>query len=290
MNLASLAYGTSTFAREVDSPQAHRLLDNAFSRGIRMFDTAATYSAGNSELILGDWIRQRAELRSQLTIATKMYPPFTADAIEKAWAEASDRLGLEVIDLFYLHKWDETAATMEAVEALHRLVVTGRVRQIGACNFTAAQLRHVLRIQANHGYTVFHWLQNNHNFAVREAGDDERRVCKEAGIKLVTYSPLGAGFLLGKHRLGVEVGSRFALSPGHKEIYFLPECWQRLERLEAVAAEVGSSPALLALAWAMSRAGTDVVLVGARTCEQLDQAFEARALVGTPALAKLDAD
>jgi 1-deoxyxylulose-5-phosphate synthase len=285
-----IAYGTSTFAREVDTPQAHRLLDYAFARGIRMFDTAATYSAGSSELILGEWLRQNAGLRPQLTIATKMYPPYTAAAIENAWKEATPRLGLDVIDLFYLHKWDDTAATQEAVDALHRLVATGRVRQIGACNFTAVQLEQVLKLQANRSCTPFSWLQNNHNFAVREAAEDERRVCRGAGLKLATYSPLGAGFLLGKHRHGVEVGSRFALSPGHKDIYFLPECWKRLERLEAVAAEFGTSPALLGLAWAMSREGTDIVLVGARTCEQLDQAFDARALIGTPALGKLDAD
>lgn len=255
-----------------------------------MFDTAATYSAGSSELILGAWLAQRTDLRPQLTIATKMYPPYTADAIEAAWRAASTRLGLAVIDLFYLHKWDDTAATPAAVQSLDRLVATGRVRQLGACNFTAAQLGQMLRLQAEHGCAPFHWLQNNHNFAVREAGAEERHLCQAAGIKLATYSPLGAGFLLGKHRHGVEVGSRFALSPGHKEIYFLPECWRRLERLESVAAEAGESPALLALAWAMSRPGTDVMLIGARNSAQLDQAFAAHALVNTPALAKLADD
>jgi aryl-alcohol dehydrogenase-like predicted oxidoreductase len=272
---AELGFGSSTFGREIDAPQAHRLLDLAWQRGIRHFDSAATYSAGKSEAILGGWLEAHPELRAELTVATKMYPPFTAENVEAALAASLARLRVDYVDVFYLHKWDPAADSVACWRALSHLVRSGRVRQIGACNFTAAQLEACLEHQTREDLVRFTWLQNNHNIAVREAAAKEREVCARNGVKLVTYSPLGAGFLTGKHRESVAPGSRFDVSPGHRDIYFTPDCWDRLAQLERTAKRVGIDQTLLALSWAIHQPGTDVVLIGARRAEQLDQAFAA---------------
>src|SRR5204862_2036273 len=107
---------------------------------------------------------------------------------------------------------------------------------------------------------------------------------------IVTYSPLGAGFLTSKHQRGVEPGSRFALIPGHQRIYFHEAAWRRLARLEAVAARTGHSQAHLALAWALHQPGVASVLVGGRTPAHLDQALAAEAFDDPAIFAELEAD
>jgi aryl-alcohol dehydrogenase-like predicted oxidoreductase len=121
-------------------------------------------------------------------------------------------------------------------------------------------------------------LQNNHNYAVRDVDDAVRAICASESIALVTYSPLGAGFLTGKHKAGVAPGSRFEVIPGHQRIYFTPQGWQRLARLETVAQHTGLPLPTLALAWAFNQPGPATVLVGGRATAQIDQAFAALAL------------
>lgn len=286
---AALALGTATFGREVDLPVAHQLLDHAFAAGIRDLDTAALYSAGTSERIIGAWIRAHPERRAHVRIATKIYPPYTPEAIAAAVGTALQNLAVDDLDLLYLHKWDAAAATPDTLRALDALRQRGLVRALGLSNASQAQLASALAVQRQEGLTAFTWLQNNHNFAVRAAGPELRRFCRSQGVQVITYSPLGAGFLTGKHARGVEPGSRFAVSPAHGDIYFKPECWARLAFLEATARKHGLDQALLAFAWVLRQPGIDHVLVGARRPEQIDQALAAQQLDAAPALAELDA-
>lgn len=281
--LGRLGLGCATFGREIGAEAAFALLDHAFASGIVLFDTAATYSQGESERILGQWLAAHRVRREQLAVATKLYPPYTPENISQAAAASAARLGVEVIDLFYLHKWDASVAAPGALAALDELVRTGRVRALGASNFTAAQLAPLLARQQAEGFAPFRALQNNHNLAVREVDAPLRDLCARHGLAIVTYSPLGAGFLTGKHRAGVQPGSRFALSPGHQDIYFQPEAQRRLEKLAAVAARTGHSMSHLALAWAMHQPGTGTVLIGGRGPANIDQALAALAF-NDPAL------
>ncbi|MBL9219706.1 MAG: aldo/keto reductase [Opitutaceae bacterium] len=273
--LGRLGLGCATVGREIGPAAAFALLDHALASGIVLFDTAATYSQGESERILGRWLAAHRGQRERLTVATKLYPPYTPENIRQAAAASAARLGVEVIDLFYLHKWDASVAAPGALAALDGLVRTGRVRALGASNFTAAQLAPLLARQQAEGFAPFRALQNNHNLAVREVDAPLRDLCARHGLGIVTYSPLGAGFLTGKHRAGVQAGSRFALSPGHQDIYFNPEAQRRLEKLAAVAARTGHSMSHLALAWAMHQPGT--VLIGGRGPANIDQALAALA-------------
>ncbi len=286
--LGRLGFGCSTFGREIGVEPAFALLDHALAAGLTLLDTAATYSHGESERILGLWLAARRSHRDRLTVATKMYPPYTPENIAAAATASAARLGLEVIDVFYLHKWDATVDTPGALAALDRLVREGRVRALGASNFTAGQLAPLLVRQQAEGLAPFRALQNNHNLAVREVDAPLRDLCVRQGLAIVTYSPLGAGFLTGKHRAGVQPGSRFALSPGHQDIYFNPEAQRRLGKLATVAARTRHSMSHLALAWAMHQPGPSTVLIGGRGPAYIDQAFAALAFNDPALFAELE--
>ena len=288
LSLGPICLGGSTFGREIDEAACFALMDHALARGVPLFDTAATYSAGASEKIVGAWLASRRPAAGAPAIATKIYPPYTSAAIDTAVAASAARLGVETIDLLYLHKWDETADKPEAMRALDRLVREGRVRHLGASNFTAEQLKASLALQHRLGLTPFRVLQNNHNLAVREVDAALWELCRAEGVAVVTYSPLGGGFLTGKHRGGVEKGSRFDVSPGHQNVYFNPLSERRLDKLAEVSARTGQPMAHLALAWALHRPGVSAVLIGGRAPRHLDQAYAALELNDTALFAELE--
>ena len=253
--VSQIGLGCVTFGREIDEASSFAMLDHALDRGVWHFDTAAAYGGGASETILGNWLASRKP--QGITIATKILPPY--DRIDIT--ESLERLGVEQIDLLYLHQWHETA--LQADAALEKLPVT----RFGASNVTVDQLRAL--------GPRFSVIQNNHNLAVSDATDALRDYCVAHELAIVTYSPLGAGFLTGKHRGGVQPGSRFEMIPGHQQVYFHDSAYQRLARLEAVARRSGYSQTHLALAWALHQPGIETVLIGGRTPAHLDQAFAA---------------
>lgn len=264
-------------------------MSHAVTRGITHFDTAAAYSAGASEQIVGAWLAEHRHSCETITTATKIRPPYTPREIEKAVSASAHRLGVETIDLLYLHKWDPAVETPATLSALDRLVRTGRVRALGASNFTGSQLGAALALQSSLGLHRFRFVQNNHNLAVRDIDDAMLALCRTYDTAVVTYSPLGAGFLTGKHRTGVQPGSRFAIVPGHQDIYFQPLAEGRLGRLAELSARTGQPMAHLALMWALHQPGIASVLIGGRTPAHLDQAFTALADDDPRLLAALDA-
>lgn len=288
--IGPICLGSSTFGREIDQAAAFALMDHAIERGIPLFDTAATYSAGVSEQIIGAWLAARPAYSPRPLIATKLYPPFTSAAIGPGVAASAKRLGVDVIDLLYLHKWDADAATPDALQALDRLVREGRVRFLGVSNFTRGQLQTVLLLQRELGLTPFRVLQNNNNLAIRDLDPALRELCRAEDVAVITYSPLGAGFLTGKHRGGVERGSRFDLVPAHQNIYFTPTAQRRLNRLAAISARTGQPMTRLALAWAIHHPGVTSVLIGGRAPQHLDQALDAATLNDRALFAELEAD
>lgn len=287
LRLSKIGLGCVTFGREIDEAASVLLLDHALARGVTLFDTAAAYGQGASESIIGRWIASRRPAAGSVTIATKILPPYEPHLVAAAVAESMQRLGIPVIDLLYLHRWDATAEQLSTLAALDSLVRAGKVRALGVSNYTRQQLEAALALQQQHGWTPFSVVQNNHNLAVSDATPQFREFCAAHDIAVVTYSPLGAGFLTGKHRRGVEPGSRFEVVPGHQNVYFHEASWQRLTRLESLAARSGHSQSHLALAWAMHQPGITSVLVGGRTPAHLDQAFAAVSFNDPELLAEL---
>jgi aryl-alcohol dehydrogenase-like predicted oxidoreductase len=159
---------------------------------------------------------------------------------------------------------------------------------LGISNCPFEKLQTTLGQQQAEGRRRFTWLQNNQNFAVRDAPEAFRRYCAGQGINVVTFSPLGAGFLTGKHDAGVVPGSRFSVAPAHQDIYFNAPSRRRLEVLITTSREFGVPQATLALAWALRRSDTRLVLIGGREPAQIDQAFAARDEALAKAVAKLE--
>jgi Predicted oxidoreductases (related to aryl-alcohol dehydrogenases) len=242
-----IGLGCVTFGREINEEAAFAIMDYAYSAGIRHFDTAAAYGNGASEKIVGRWLASRRP--SDITIATKLLPPFTH------LSESLERLSR--IDILYLHRWDRNIPP----EIFNQGI------PIGASNFTLEQLENL----------PFQYIQNNHNLAVSELSPELRQHCKKNNITIVTYSPLGAGFLTGKHQQGVQPGSRFDIMPGHQQVYFNEQAQQRLRKLQEVSARTGHSLVHLALAWALHQQDVSTVLIGGRTTAHIDQALQALA-------------
>ena len=290
IHVTSIGLGCVTFGREIDAAASHSLLDHAYAREVRFFDTAAAYGEGASESILGEWLATRRPAPGTVTIATKLLPPYEPARIQESVTRSLARLGVATIDLLYLHRWDATAESHAALAALHALFRAGKVRTLGASNFTMSHLAGALTLQERFGFEPFRVVQNNHNLAVSDVSTQFREFCAARKIAIVTYSPLGAGFLTGKHQRGVSPGSRFALVPGHQDVYFREAAYRRLARLEAVAARTGHSQTHLALAWALHQPGVASVLVGGRTPAHLDQSLAAQALDEPALFAELEAE
>jgi 1-deoxyxylulose-5-phosphate synthase len=267
--VSQIGLGCVTFGREIDEVASHSLLDHAIAHDVRLFDTAAAYGQGASEGILGRWLATRRP--EGITIATKIPPPYGTVNVD----DSLKRLAVRQIDLLYLHQWHATAEELTTLAALDNLVRSGKVRALGASNFNQAQLQSTLALQQRHGLARFSVVQNNHNLAVSDVSAEFRAFCAEQGLAIIAYSPLGAGFLTGKHQSGVQKGSRFDVVPGHQDVYFHESAYRRLARLEVIAARAGQSQTHLALAWALRQPGIASVLVGGRTPAHLDQALAA---------------
>jgi len=289
LRISGLGLGCATFGREIDEAASHRLLDYAVAKGISFFDTAVSYGEGVSESIVGTWLASRRPSADAFVLATKLMPPYEPARMAEAVDGCLRRLRVPAIDVLYLHRWDTTAESPAALAALDTFVRAGKVRLLGACNCTRGELGTALELQSRHGLERFRVAQNNHNLAVSDLSPEFRRFCGEQGVALVTYSPLGAGFLTGKHRHGVQPGSRFDRVPGHQSIYFRDEARRRLGQLERVAARAGLDQTRLALAWALHQPDVTSVLIGGRAPAHIDQALAALALDAPALFAELDA-
>jgi 1-deoxyxylulose-5-phosphate synthase len=279
LRVSWIGLGGATFGREIDEATTFAVLDRALERGITLFDTAAAYSSGGSEEILGRWIARRG-VRDQIVLATKVAAPL--DPVQVlASAEASlRRLQVETIDLFQLHSWDAHTPLEETLGALDELVQQGKVRYVGCSNFAAWQVCKSLWRQDTHSWARLESCQPVYNLAMREIQRELLPFCADQELGVITYSPLGAGFLTGKYRHGQPVpsGTRFDIVPGHQDIYFNDASFGAMERLRAKAAQHELPMAQLGLAWVLSRPGITATLIGARSPAQVDQAFEAAEL------------
>lgn len=286
---ASIGLGSVTFGREIDEAESFKLMDHAYEMGIRDIDTAAAYGGGASETIVGRWLTQRG-LHQNISIATKILPPYDVANISKAVNDCLTRLNTDVIDILYLHRWDDALHAPEAWQELDKLHKQGKFKALAVSNFNTAQLTHTLNLLTRNKLLPLSYIQNNHNLAVSDVTVEMQQLCAQNNINIITYSPLGAGFLTGKHRNGIQENSRFAIMPAHQDVYMNAHAQKRLEKLMWVADSIGAKPALLAMAWALHQPQVYQVLVGGRTVEQLDLATRAMKFYLPEIFAELESD
>ncbi len=282
LNVSSIGLGCVTFGREIDASTSFAVLDHAMDCGIRLLDTAAVYGGGASETVLGQWLKER-KLRDRIVLATKVSGRLSAEAIRQSAEASLQRLGTDRIDLLQAHAWDNGTPVEETLEALERLVRQGKVRYVGCSNWEASSIRRSLEIQEGHGWAQLMSVQPIYNLVDRSIEHDLLPICAERGVGVMTYSPLGAGFLTGKYRpdRAVASGTRFDVIPGHQAIYFTDSGFHIVEELRRISGESGHSMVKLALGWVLRQSGVTSVLIGARCTEHIDQAFQAEEWAGS---------
>lgn len=277
LTVTAIGLGCVTFGREIEASTALRILDHAYDRGIRFFDTAEKYGDGASETIVGEWLHTR-RVRRDIVLASKVSVPLSRENIQRSVEDSLQRLRTDVIDLYQLHTWDTRIPLEETLAALDEEMERGRIREVGCSNFAAWQLCRALWVQELRGYRPLASVQPIYNLSQRDAEQELLPCCGQLGIGVVSYSPLGAGFLTGKYTKHgtVPARTRFDIRPGHQNIYFNEEGFRTVDRLQLRATETGISIVQLALSWVFRQHEITTVLVGARDTSHVDQAFEAR--------------
>lgn len=276
LQVSSIGLGSVTFGREIDAETSFSVLDHAMDRDINLVDTAEVYSAGGSEEVLGQWLA-RSSNRQKVVLATKIAPPLGRERVLQFAEDSLRRLQTDVIDLYQLHAYDDGTPFEETLGALDTLVEQGKVRYVGCSNFTSWQLCKALWYADVNGWAPMVSVQPNYNVAIRDIEAEVLPLCADQDIGVISYSPLGAGFLTGKYfkTWTAPKGTRFDVMPDHWEIYENTVSMRRMEGLREVAAETGISMVQLALAWAIGQPGITSVLIGCRTLSHVDQAFQA---------------
>lgn len=283
LTVSSLGLGCVTFGREIQEDVSFGVLDRAVDRGINLLDTAAVYGDGASEEILGRWMR-RKRVRDRIVLATKVSGRLTRDHILASVEASLGRLATDRIDLLQAHSWDDQTPLDETLEALDLLVREGKVRVCGCSNWEVPRLHQALSAAADSGWTPLQSVQPIYNLVDRQIEEELLEFCSSRSLGVLSYSPLGAGFLTGKYRrdTAVPAGTRFDVIPGHQDIYFTDDGFRVMEALRSMADDTGLTMAHLALSWVLRRDGITSVLIGARTPRHVDQAFDALDTAGSP--------
>jgi aryl-alcohol dehydrogenase-like predicted oxidoreductase len=276
LRVSAIGIGGATFGREIDGPTSFAVLDRALERGITLIDTAEAYGAGRSEELIGRWLAERGA-RDKVALATKVSGALSAERVRSSCEASLRRLGVEHVDLFQLHRWDPDVPLEETLGAMDELVRAGKTRAVGCSNYAAWQLAKALWRQDVGGLARFEATQPVYNLADRRVEQELLPLCADQGLGVISYSPLGAGFLTGKYRPGggVPQGTRFAIVPAHQELYFTPARFRVMEGLRQVAADAGLPMAHVALAWVLGRPGVTSVLIGARDPAHVEQGLAA---------------
>lgn len=271
--LSRFCFGTMQFGGGADAEQSRAMFDACRAAGINFFDTAHAYTDGESERLLG---RFAGPERERLVIASKAAFAHGASAanIRQSFEESRQRLGMDVIDIYYMHRWDDATPLEETFGALAELVEAGKVRYIGVSNYAAWQVMKAERVAASFGLGIA-ILQPMYNLVKRQAEVEILPMALSEGFAVAPYSPLGGGLLTGKYASGE--GGRLTADKMYASRY-APEWMHRAAiELGKIAAELGTSPATLAVAWVARHPAVTAPIISARTAEQL-----------APSLAALD--
>ncbi|KUF09808.1 aldo/keto reductase [Pseudoponticoccus marisrubri] len=262
---APFAFGAMQFGGRADAAQSRAMFDACRAAGITHFDTAYTYTGGASEQLLGEFAGPE---RDKLFIATKVNFPAGAgrDTILNSCDESRARLGMDVIDLLYMHRFDDDTPLEETFETLAALQQKGQIRYIGVSNYAAWQVMKAQAVAAGFG-TRIDVIQPMYNLVKRQAEVEILPMCASEGILPVPYSPLGGGLLTGKYLRG-ESG-RLHEDSRYTARYAPQSMHATAEGLVKLAEELGTDPATLAVAWVARHAAGPVPILSARTVEQL---------------------
>jgi aryl-alcohol dehydrogenase-like predicted oxidoreductase len=290
LEIAPLALGGNVFGWTADEPTSFKLLDAFAASGLNFIDTADVYSiwvpghhGGESEAVIGKWMKQRNR-RNDVVIATKVGMEMGLDKkglsrahILRSVEDSLKRLQTDYVDLYQSHTDDAETPLDEPLEAYARLIEQGKVRAIGASNYTTERLSQALQASEQHGYPGYQTLQPLYNLYDRagyEAGLES--LCLEKGLGVISYFSLASGFLTGKYRSEDDLSK----SPRGRRVkqYLNERGFRILQALDQVASELDSTPARVSLAWLMARPSMTAPIASATSLEQLNDLIEATRL------------
>ncbi|HEX2594009.1 MAG TPA: aldo/keto reductase, partial [Rhizomicrobium sp.] len=292
--LGTMTYGTPKWRDWVLDEEASKpFIKKALDAGINFFDTADIYSLGESEVVLGNALKEMAPKRERVVIATKLFNPMGSGPNERGLSRkhvmhAIDnslrRLKTDYVDLYQIHRFDPSTPIEETIEALHDVVKAGKVRYIGASSMYAWQFAKYLFTAEKMGMTKFVSMQNHYNLVYREEEREMLPLCRDQGIGVIPWSPLARGFLAGNRRRQDKGETTRAKSDEFAHhMYYNDADFTVVDRVSDIAKKRGVSNAQVALAWMLQVPGITSPIVGASKMAHLEDAIAATEL-------KLDAD
>jgi 1-deoxyxylulose-5-phosphate synthase len=280
--LGMMSYGSHE-SREwaLGEEAAEPMVRRAVEGGVTFFDTADVYNGGQSEVVTGNLLRKLFGMREEYVVATKVWgrtmPGENGRGLSRKHVLASidaslERLGLDYVDLYQIHRWDPTTPIEETMEALHDVVRAGKARYLGASSMYAWQFAKAQRVAP----TPFVSMQNHYNLIYREEEREMVPQCLDQGVGLIPWSPLARGLLA---RRGDESETTRARTDSFIGSLYRPDLdLPVLDRLGEVAGELGVPPAQVALAWLLGKPGVTAPIVGATKLGHLEDALAAEAL------------
>ena len=300
LRVSRVCLGMMSFGTHPERPWALSEADSkpiirrAVEGGITFFDTADVYNGGQSEVISGN-VLSRLLTREELVIATKVHdrtmPGENGIGLSRKHVMASidaslQRLGMDYVDLYQIHRWDPTTQIAETMDALHDVVKAGKARYIGASSMFAWQFAKAQAAADRHGTTRFVSMQNHYNLLYREEEREMIPQCTDQGVAVLPWSPLARGWLAGTR---TRDGQRLTVRAANDENDISDRDFDIIDRLNAVAQERGAPSAQVALAWLLDRPGVTAPIVGATKVTHIEDALAAEELeLAPPEVARID--
>ena len=302
--VSTQALGTMTFGAESDEQTSGELLTAFVERGGTLVDTADVYSSGVSEEILGRWLGKHPTEAAQVVIATKARFPMAKGPndvglsrrhLRTALDDSLRRMGVDHIDLYQMHAWDELTPLEETLRFLDDAVTAGKIGYYGFSNYLGWQVTKAAHVAAAHGWVAPVTLQPQYNLLVRDIEHEVVPACLDAGMGLLPWSPLGGGWLTGKYERDVPPTGPTRLGDNPErgmEAWAARNAdertWRVVDCVRAVAREGGIPESQVALAWVAAQPAVTSVILGARTVAQLlDNMGAADLDLGEQALTRL---
>ena len=293
--LGMMSYGDNSERPWVlDTQAAEPIVKAAADSGITFYDTADTYSAGASEVTTGQLLGKLFN-RDDVVVATKVFNPVGPGRPEPGRSEngrglsrkhimaaidaSLQRLDMDYVDLYQIHRWDYSTPIEETMEALHDVVRAGKARYIGASSMFAWQFAKAQHVAEMHGWTRFVSMQDHYNLIYREEEREMIPLCIDQGVGVIPWSPLARGLLAGtRTRDGERRTTRSNSDSFGDTLYDSPSDFDVVDRVAEVAAERGVPAAQVALAWLLHRPGVTAPIVGATKLSHLEDALAAEEL------------
>jgi 1-deoxyxylulose-5-phosphate synthase len=278
LTVSRACFGTLTFGGQVDPPAAARIVDLCLDRGVNFFDTANSYTKGQSETILGGILkgrRERVVLASKVGVKIDDRPPLSRRSILENLDASLRRLQTDYLDLYYLHMPDHDTRIEESLAAMDEAVRAGKVRHPAMSNYAGWQHCQALWACEKQGYRGAHVSQPMYNLLARGIEQEYLPFCKEYGVSTVVYNPLAGGLLTGKQtRERPIANTRFDNNQLYLDRYWHPAYFDAVDRLQEIASQAGRGMINLALTWLLHHTPTDCVILGASKIEQLEQCLD----------------